>query len=49
MSTKTAIAYVRISSDPDEARAGVERQREDVQRLAAELGAELRTVYDNDV
>jgi len=50
MSTPTAIAYVRISSDPDEARAGVERQRQDVTALAADLGADLLHIFeDNDV
>jgi len=47
---KIAFAYVRISRDPKDEREGVERQRADVRRLAADLGATLTTIYeDNDV
>jgi DNA invertase Pin-like site-specific DNA recombinase len=46
----TAIGYVRISSDVDELRYGVERQRQDVAALAERLGADLVRVFeDNDV
>lgn len=46
----TAIGYVRISSDVDELRYGVERQRHDVAALAERLGADLVRVFeDNDV
>lgn len=46
----TAIAYLRISSDPMEERLGVERQHADVQRLAKRLGVELTEIFeDNDV
>lgn len=47
---KTAIAYLRISSDPDDRRLGVERQRHDVTALARRLRADLiHTFEDNDV
>lgn len=46
----TALAYLRISSDPTDQRLGVTRQREDVQALAEKLGVELVEVFeDNDV
>lgn len=47
---KQAIAYLRISSDPQDERLGVERQRADVQQLAEHLGVSLTAVFeDNDV
>jgi site-specific DNA recombinase len=50
MSTKSAIAYVRISNDPKDIRAGVERQREDVAAMAVDLDADLVAIYeDNDI
>ena len=48
--TTTAAVYVRISSDPKGERAGVERQRTDCERLAADLGVtDVRLYEDNDV
>lgn len=45
-----AAVYVRISSDPKGQRAGVERQRTDCERLAADLGVtDIRLYEDNDV
>ena len=50
MSTKIAFAYLRISRDPEDERRGVTGQRLDVKRLAASLGSDLRTIFeDNDV
>ena len=47
---KTAIAYLRISSDPEDRRLGVDRQRHDVTALARKLQADLiHTFEDNDV
>jgi site-specific DNA recombinase len=47
---KSALAYVRISRDPKAEREGVERQRQDVRRLAVDLGADLGTIFeDNDL
>ena len=44
-----AAVYVRISSDPKGERAGVERQRADCERLAADLGVtDVRLYEDND-
>lgn len=50
-STVTAAAiYLRISSDPDGQRAGVERQRTECEALAARLGLDVIETYeDNDV
>lgn len=46
----TAVAYVRISADPDDEREGVKRQRRDMAALAMKLGATLVTIYeDNDL
>ena len=46
----TAVAYVRISSDVEDQRLGVTRQREDVAELARKFDAELVRVFeDNDV
>lgn len=46
----TAIAYLRISEDPNDLRLGVERQRADVREVADRIGADLAAVYeDNDV
>jgi site-specific DNA recombinase len=46
----TAIGYLRISSDPQDQRLGVTRQRADVERLAATLGADLVAIFeDNDL
>ena len=46
----TGVAYVRISSDVEDQRLGVTRQREDVAGLAEEFGAELVRIFeDNDV
>ena len=45
-----ALGYLRISEDPDDLRAGVKRQREDLAALADRLGVDLVHVYeDNDV
>ena len=45
----TAIAYLRISSDPDDERFGVDRQRADVKKVAADRGLDLVEIYeDND-
>lgn len=45
-----AIIYCRISRDREGAGLGVERQREDCEALAAQLGVEIVTVYtDNDL
>lgn len=48
---QTAVAYLRISSDPRDERLGVTRQRGDVPRLAADLGnLEVLMIFeDNDV
>lgn len=47
--TGTAAVYVRISSDPEGERAGVERQRLDCEALAARLGLDVvATFEDND-
>ena len=46
----TAVIYVRISQDPTGERAGVERQRSDSLRLAADRGFTVEAVHeDNDV
>lgn len=48
--TTTAAVYLRISSDPKGERAGVERQRTDCERLAAQLGVtDVRIYEDNDI
>ena len=45
-----AAVYVRISSDPEGQRAGVERQRAECEALAERHGWEIVAVYeDNDV
>ena len=45
-----AAVYVRISSDPEGQRAGVERQRTECEELAARHGWDVVAVYeDNDV
>src|SRR5438067_3356752 len=42
--------YVRISSDPNQTRLGVERQEEDCRELVARHGWRLHRVYeDNDL
>jgi site-specific DNA recombinase len=47
---RTAGIYTRISSDPGNSELGVERQREDCERLVRERGWELAGEYrDNDV
>lgn len=47
---ETAIAYLRISSDPVDERLGVDRQRADVKSLAKRLHVELAEIFeDNDV
>lgn len=46
----SAVIYCRISSDPLGERAGVERQRQDCEALAAKLGVSVVHVYvDNDI
>ena len=48
-STGTAAVYLRISSDPDGERAGVERQRTECLELADRLGLEVvEVIEDND-
>ncbi|SFA61481.1 Site-specific DNA recombinase [Rhodococcoides kroppenstedtii] len=48
MSTRTAV-YVRISSDRDERKVGVDRQEQDCRSLASNLGWTVEHVYvDND-
>ena len=47
MSVKTAIGYVRISRDPNQIHAGIDRQIEDVRALAAELGTDLGTIFED--
>ena len=48
--TRRAALYLRISSDPDGERAGVERQRADCEALARRNGWEIVEVFeDNDV
>ncbi|WP_217239790.1 recombinase family protein [Streptomyces sp. AC555_RSS877] len=45
-----AFAYLRISDDKEGKELGVERQREDIEKLAAQLGLILVRVYcDNDI
>lgn len=46
----TAIAYLRISSDPKDLRLGVDRQRADMHAVAEDRGLDLVAVYeDSDV
>ena len=46
----TAVGYLRISEDPEDIRAGVNRQREDMHALADRLGVRLSAILeDNDV
>ena len=46
----TAALYLRISSDPEGERAGVTRQREDCEQLAARLGLDVVAIHeDNDI
>lgn len=50
MTAQRAAIYLRISNDPTGQEAGVTRQREDCTALAASLGVEVVTVYeDNDI
>lgn len=47
---KTAAIYARISRDPDDTRAGVERQEEDCRALADRQGLNVVQVFvDNDI
>ena len=47
---RNAAIYVRISSDQEGLGLGVERQLQDCQRLASDLGWQVAEVYeDNDV
>lgn len=47
---RTAAIYVRISSDPDGLRAGVERQHKECQELADRMGLTVLDLYeDNDI
>ncbi len=50
MTAQRAAVYLRISNDPTGQEAGVTRQREDCTELAAKLGVEVVTAYeDNDI
>ncbi|MCM6776440.1 recombinase family protein [Nocardia sp. CDC159] len=47
-SQDAAFIYVRISRDKEGAGLGVERQREDCEKLAAELGLTVAAIYDDN-
>lgn len=50
MELTRAVIYLRISNDPTGQEAGVTRQREDCDALAAKLGVDVVAVYeDNDI